>query len=233
MEIKQKRLDDILGVPAVLYGEKREKLWIFVHGKCGNKEEAEAFAKIACENGAQVLGIDLPEHGERKNEHGVFNPWHAIPELEHVAEFARENYLGFSVRANSIGAYFSMLAFKKEPEKALFVSPIVDMERLICDMLLWAGVSEKELAEKGAIETDFGETLSWEYLCWVREHPVSERLCPLFLLYGEKDSLTSIETAAAFAEKHRASLEIMPCGEHWFHTEEQLSFLENWEKKNF
>ena len=31
-------------IPAVIYGEKSEKAYIFVHGKCGRKEEAESFA---------------------------------------------------------------------------------------------------------------------------------------------------------------------------------------------
>jgi len=51
-----------------------------------------------------------------------------------------------SLRANSIGAHFSMLAFASEElHKALFVSPVVNMERLIADMMQWAGVTEQEL----------------------------------------------------------------------------------------
>ena len=33
---------DIRGIPAVLYGKQADKVWLFVHGKCGNKEEASA-----------------------------------------------------------------------------------------------------------------------------------------------------------------------------------------------
>jgi len=61
---------------------------------------------------------------------------------------------------------------------ALFVSPIVDMEKLIVDMTIWADVTEDVLREKGEIWADFGETLSWEYLCWVREHPIKDWRCP-------------------------------------------------------
>ena len=43
------------------------------------------------------------------------------------------------------------------------------MEQLICNMMQWADVSEAELAEKLEIPTTFGETLSWKYLCYVRE----------------------------------------------------------------
>ena len=52
--------------PCVLYGTKRDKLFVCVHGLCGNKEEAERFAKVALYGGYQVLAFDLPEHGERK-----------------------------------------------------------------------------------------------------------------------------------------------------------------------
>ena len=33
---------------------------------------------------------------------------------------------------------------------------------------------------------------------------------------------------AAFAEKHKAGLTVMQGGEHWFHTEEQMRFLDEW-----
>ena len=108
-----------------------------------------------------------------------------------------------SLRANSIGAYFSMLAFgDAELHKALFVSPIVDIEKLIRDMMTWAGVTEAELHEKGEILTGFGETLSWRYLSWVREHPSENWHCPTAVLYAGQDSLTSREMVEAFAKAH-------------------------------
>lgn len=112
-------------------------------------------------------------------------------------------------------------------DRALFISPIVDMERLICDMMLWAGVTVTELSEKSQIPTDFGETLSWEYLSYVRSHPVSWSV-PTRILYGERDNLTSVRTVSEFAEKTGVSLTVMPGGEHWFHTDEQMRFLDAW-----
>ena len=38
-------------LPAVLYGENADKVYLFVHGKCGYKEEAEDFAEIVCPSG--------------------------------------------------------------------------------------------------------------------------------------------------------------------------------------
>ena len=76
MKTQQFMIDQI---PAVLYGEYAEKLWLFLHGQMGHKEEAEAFAKIVCPKGAQVLGIDLPGHGARQGRDEALNPWTVVP----------------------------------------------------------------------------------------------------------------------------------------------------------
>ncbi|BAK97709.1 hypothetical protein OBV_05110 [Oscillibacter valericigenes Sjm18-20] len=220
----------IQGVPVVLYGEESEKGYLFVHGQGGNKEEAAAFAEIAVPLGFQVAGIDLPGYGERKETLSEFVPWTVVPELKAVVSSLKEHWSEISLRANSIGAYFSMLAFADEKlDKALFVSPIVDMERLICDMMGWAGVTEDMLHRQGEISTNFGQTLSWHYLCWVREHPLSVWNQPTSILYAERDNLTTTETVQAFANAHAASLTICEQGEHWFHTPRQLASLRAWE----
>ena len=70
-----------------------------------------------------------------------------------------------------------------------------------------------------------------KYLCYVRDHPIQWRV-PTNILYGRKDSLTSFETVCAFAEKHNAALTVMENGEHWFHTDEQMQFLDDWIRKS-
>lgn len=112
-------------------------------------------------------------------------------------------------------------------DSAFFISPVVDMENLIGNMMQWANVTEQVLAQKREIPTDFGETLSWDYLCYVRAHPISWNV-PTQILYGEHDNLTSMETVSAFARRHNAKLTVLPGGEHWFHTEEQMHFLDDW-----
>lgn len=101
------------------------------------------------------------------------------------------------------------------------------MERLIGNMMQWANVTEEELQKKKEIETSFGETLSWEYLSYVRENPVTWANST-YILYGEKDHLTSYETISEFANQNNAILTVMRNGEHWFHTEEEIQFLDNW-----
>ena len=213
-------------IPAVLYGDGSDKLYLFIHGKLGCKEEARLFAQIVCSKGWQVLAIDLPRHGVRQNSDATFDPWHAVPELRAVVDYAKECWTEISLRATSIGAWFSMLAFEKEKlERALFVSPVLDMERLIRNMMLWAGVDEVRLQAEQEIATDFGETLSWAYLQYAKEHPVTRWDTDTAILYAGKDNLTERAVVDDFVRRFGCGLTVMEDGEHWFHTPEQLDFL--------
>ena len=152
-------------------------------------------------------------------------------EIAAAYDEARRQYDHIILLANSIGAYFAMLALGDQaPDRALFVSPVLDMERLILDMMSWVGVSEQALREQGEIPTDFRETLSWAYLCYVREHPITWQVSTE-ILYAGGDHLVSRQTVERFAAEHGAGLTVLEGGEHWFHTEEQLAFLDGWVKR--
>ena len=195
---------------------KNNKAVLYVHGKGGNASEAEFYEAIFPER--DVVGFDYKAE----------TPWESIGEFQPEIKKLLSEYDGIILVANSIGAYFSLLSLADMPiEKAYFISPIANMEKLICDMMHWAGVTEDELQEKGVIATDFGEDLSWKYLAWVRSHPVSWRI-PTEILYGSEDNLQSMDTVRAFAAGCGAGLTVMEHGEHWFHTEEQLRFLREW-----
>lgn len=189
---------------------------VYIHGKNGSADEAEFYKPLF--PGHDVIGI--PYKAE--------TPRAARAELPKLFDEICEGSDNVILIANSIGAYFAMHSLaEKKINQAYFISPIVDMERLILDMMKWAGVGEKELAQRGEIKTDLGETLSWEYLCYVREHRIKWKI-PTEILYGENDGLTSLETITAFAERTGAGLIVMPGGEHWFHTDEQMRFLKEW-----
>ena len=217
-------------IPLLLIGEPSRKVYLYVHGKNGSKEEALDFAELACPAGYQVLALDLPEHGERKNAPERLLPWVVLPELQLIYQYAKVHWRSVSLRATSIGAWFSMLALQAKPlRSALLLSPVVDMENLITNMMQWANVSEAQLKEEGEVSTDFDETLSWQYLCWVREHPYRWKV-PTQVLYGAKDNLTSRAVLEQFKQRTGAHLTIMEEGEHWFHTELQLAVLQEWER---
>jgi pimeloyl-ACP methyl ester carboxylesterase len=208
-------------ISSVVYGQSSDKLFVFVHGKGGSKEDAGPFASIACPNGYQVLSFDLPS----------LEPWHAVPTLDRILTKAKESWAHVSIRANSIGAYFTMLSNARESiDRCLFVSPILDMERLIGHMMAWRDVTEDRLQKEKIIQTDFGEPLSWEYLSYVREHRIESWSVPTAILYGTADNLTGRKTVDAFVARFGAGLTVMEGGEHWFHTSEQLDVLDRWER---
>ena len=217
-------------IPAVLYGEPAPNIWLFVHGQGGNKTEAAAFAALAAPTGWQVLGIDLPEHGDRTGETD-FTPWQVVPELRCALAELRGRWDRVGLFGSSLGAWFGLLAYPDAPlAGALFLSPVVDMEALIRKMMGWAGVSEERLAREGRIPTTFGQTLSWEYLRYVRTHPARRWRTPTAILYGARDHLTDRETVEAFAARNGCRLTVEEAGEHWFHTPEQLAVVDRWQR---
>jgi pimeloyl-ACP methyl ester carboxylesterase len=195
---------------------QERSLALYIHGKGGSAGESEHYRLLF--PGWDVIGLDYRSS----------TPWETGKEIREAVERLKTEYESITLIANSIGAYFSMHAgIDGLIRKAYFISPIVDMERLICDMMAGAKVTEAELEEKGVIPTPFGETLSWEYLRYVREHPLRWS-APTEILYGRGDGLTAYETVAAFAKEHGAGLTVMEKGEHWFHTGEQMAFLDVW-----
>ncbi len=189
---------------------------LYVHGKGGSAAECEHYRSLFPD--CKVFGLDYQ----------TFTPWETGAEIRAAAGELKTEYENIILIANSIGAFFSMNAgIDAMVQKAYFISPIVNMERLIGDMMLWANVTEAELKSKGIIHTAFGEDLSWEYLCYVRSHTVDWTVSTQ-ILYGSRDNLTSLETISDFAEKHGAMLTVMEGGEHWFHTAEQMQVVDEW-----
>ena len=193
-----------------------KNLVLYVHGKGGSAAESEHYKSLF--PGCEVTGLDYQ----------TSTPWETGEEIRQAVEKLKNEYERIILIANSIGAFFSMNApIDTMIRKAYFISPIVNMERLIRDMMAWTSVTEAALEAKGVIPTSFGEDLSWKYLCYVREHPVQGNV-PTEILYGRNDDLTSYKTVAAFAKEHGARLTVMENGEHWFHTAEQMRFLDEW-----
>lgn len=181
------------GIPAALYGAESEKIFLCVHGQFGNKFEAESFARIAVPLGWQVLAVDLPEHGERAgNSSARFDPWHSVPELHGIISSLRSKNKRVALRAVSIGAWFSLLAARGiSLECCLLVSPLLNMERMIADMMRSANISEDTLKEVREIVVPNGPCCHMIICCMqgetLRRFPAAMQKCsavrmmPLFL----------------------------------------------------
>lgn len=193
---------------------------IYIHGKDGNSNEADHYKKFLNAE-YRIIGFDYKSQF----------PWEAKTEFQKYFADIASKYNEIVLIGNSIGAYFSLISLSENfIKKAMFISPIVDMENLILNMMKRAGVSEEELKLKKVISTPFGELLSWEYLSYVRNNPITWNV-PSSILYDKNDVITPFKIISDFANKINADLTVMENGEHWFHTREQMIFLDNWFKK--
>lgn len=195
-----------------------KKAIIYVHGKGGSALEVERFKKNCPD--FDMFGVDYRE----------YLPWIVEKQIRDVYQKLDSQYDQILILANSIGAYFSMLALQDLPiQKALFISPILNMEKSITDTLQTNNLTETDLKERQEI-TLGRKNLSWKYLQFVREHPIDWQV-ETEILYGENDDHTSKTVLEDFIKSHNAHVTIMENGEHWFHTKEQLAFLDNWMQK--
>ena len=149
METKRIKINNI---PSIIWGEKSSKVFIAIHGNMSNKEDKviEILANKVTNKGYQLISFDLPEHGERKiDTNYLCKVQNCVNDLKQIIEYAKANYNEINIWACSIGAYFSLLAYKDEDLKqCLFLSPVVNMKIIIENMMLWSNTTEKELNEK-------------------------------------------------------------------------------------
>ena len=129
-------------------GLKKSEVVLYIYGKSGNADEAEHYRQFF--PGKDVYGFDYKSQ----------NPWEAKKEFGDMIAELSEKYNRITLIAVSIGAYFSMNAdIGKFIDQAYFISPIVNLEKLILDMINWAGTSESELEKRKIIPVDFGDDL--------------------------------------------------------------------------
>ncbi|PKM71933.1 MAG: alpha/beta hydrolase [Firmicutes bacterium HGW-Firmicutes-16] len=221
----------IMGIPSVLWGGKSDKLFLAVHGNMSNKADVviAMLAEEVTARGYQVLSFDLPEHGDRKSESFVCSVSNCVHDLHIIIRYAQNLCNDISIFACSMGAYFSLLTYRDFSfRQCLFLSPILNMQRIIENMMAAFGVSKDSLEAEKEISTPIGQTLSWDYYSYVKSHPIEKWDNPTAILYGSEDDMSELDVVAGFSEKFNSSLTIMERGEHYFHTEEQLLFFSKW-----
>ena len=231
MEIKKVKINEI---PVIIWGRKSEDIYIFVHGRSSCKEDAIGVAETAIKKGMQVISFDLPEHGERKkNDEKKFIIQDVIPELNEVANYISLYWNRKFLIASSIGAYFSLVAYQNmKIERSIFISPLLDMELLISNMMKWSNVGLKRLKEEREIKTPMGETLSWDYLQYVKQNKISTWNNKIYIIIGDKDELTDLDTVNNFVEKFNCDIEYIKDGKHYLNLDNHQKIIQNWLEKN-
>lgn len=218
-------------IPTVLWGEPSERVYLYVHGKMASKEAAEGFARIAEEKGFQTLSFDLAQHGERAGEPERCDIWNGIRDLNQAADYAFAHWKQVNLYGCSLGVCFSLYAFADRPfGRCLFQSPILDMEYLIRQMMLWFGVTETQLEQAGEVDTPV-DVLSWPYYQYVLSHPVTKWEIPTSILYGGKDTMQSRETICAFVQRFGCRLTVAESSEHPFMAPEDGPIVERWSRE--
>lgn len=217
-------------IPAIVWGRTSDKVFIHVHGKMSRKEDAAMFARIAEEKGYQTLSFDLPEHGERQDD-ARCDVWNGIRELRLIYDYASSRWREVSLFACSLGAYFSLQAFREDAfAKCLFQSPIVDMEYLVGRMMVWFGVSEALLEEKGEVDTPI-DPLRWDYYQYIRSHLVDKWMSPTAILFGGRDDLQSGEVMEGFADRFSCRLTVAESCAHAFMDPGDGQIIADWLRK--
>lgn len=171
----------------------------------------------------------MPEHGARINSGYECNPQNCINDLIAVYNFAGLLASEIYLFACSIGAYFSLLAYRQlNINKTLFLSPVINMELIIQNMMNGFQVSDRKLKTEKRIPLPIGKTLDWDYYTYVKQHPINFELTfPISILIGLRDTVSEKEYIERFSEKYNAELTVFEDGEHYFHTPGQLSFYES------
>ena len=221
----------IEGIPAVVWGSDSPSVFLAVHGTMSNKMDTpiRMLAEKAVPKGYQVLSFDLPQHGDRSEETEPIMVDRCVDELRKILSYAQKRWQHLSLFANSMGAYFSLVAFSQiHFEQALFLSPVVDMHRLIRGVMQAFQITEDQLKTKETIETPIGMTLYWQYYHYVKEHLIMRWDSPTAVLYGELDEISERDSIERFCTRFLASLEIAEGFPHYFHTPEQLDCYASW-----
>ena len=216
-------------IPCALWGTDSDRVLVAVHGAQSHKEDTPFRLLAETFKDSQILSFDLPEHGERKNASALCKPPVCVRDLSAVMDYAEDRWKHIGLFAVSMGAYFSLLAFEnRRVERAWFLSPVVDMGVLIQSMMTWFDVPQERLEREQSIPTPMGQTLYWDYFCYVREHPIRRWSIPTEILAGGRDTLCDPAVTAGFVERFSCRLRTVETAEHWFHTAEDLSALKAW-----
>lgn len=216
----------INSIPACLFGENKDNVFIAVHGFFSNKQDdiIREFANIVISKGYSVLSFDLASFGERTGEECTIS--RAISDLKQVLEYADREFKNVNVFAVSYGAYISLQVFKERAVKFIMLSPIVNMLELTYNLMKLNNVTEQELNAEKQISKNY-QTFYLEDLKFVQKNPSGEVKGNGYIIYGSKDTLQNFSLIKDFSVRNNCKIFAMQNGEHFFHTKEQLNYFKS------
>ena len=214
-------------IPAIIWGEPSDRVFLFVHGKLSSKEAAAQLAELVRRRGYQTLSFDLPGHGERDRAERC-DVWNGVRDLRAVSDYVFARWKEVSLYACSLGAYLSLNLLGDRPvQRCLFQSPIVDMEHLTGKMMEWFGITPERLEREKEIDTPV-DLMTWDYYRYVLAHPTDRWPHPTFILYGGRDDLQSREVIGRFATENKAVLTVSENSAHAFMDEPDAEIVGRW-----
>ncbi len=234
-------------IPAVWWGDEREKVIIATHGNMSNKEDLDitALAEVAVSKGYGVLSYDQPQHGNRRGDSYLCIPHHCKNDLLAVYEHAKAQSEKISMFSVSMGAFYTMLAYPdlKGVERIMFLAPILNAIRMVEGLQAVLGISDEYLNQVGTIYlTDEqrhkvgeiplpkGQTVDWDYKQYVLRHAVDslEPHCGIDIVYGVHDAMSKSGEAEEFVTRYGGTVSYLDDCEHYFHDREQLQKMSEW-----
>lgn len=227
MNLNKIRID---GIPTLIWGKPSNKIIIAAHGSHSSKIDdcMWVLADEAIKQGYQIISFDLPQHGERVYEKDFIMPDECVRELMVMYDYAKEHAQKISLFGCSMGAYFQLLTFAEVAiDRVWFLSPVINMERIIHNLMDYCHITEVQFKEMVMVENDI-ETLYYPYYKYVCEHPIKDWPHETYILRGETDTLCEYSYVKQFSDCFGCELIEQKGGEHWFHTESELEFFRLW-----
>lgn len=194
---------------------------VYIHGRKGSPNEANHY--ISLFKGYDVLGFDYKE---------LF-PWTVKEEFSDYFNKINNKYKDKILIANSMGAYLAMnLLDGRDFLKTFFISPLIDPYKVCLRFMKATGITEDIIKEKKEIRLINGDIFTPRCIEYYKNKNVNWTSNAV-VIYGTKDCYIDEETVVDFVEKNKIKLYSLKGGEHWFHTKEQMDFIDDCIRKEF
>lgn len=221
------------GIPALRWGNPGKRAIIGVHGQLSNKFDPvmAQCGEVIASRGDQLITFDLPAHGDRQDDK-AFNAMMANPEIKAFAQLARSQSTEVGLLASSIGAYFSLCDTPAGTfECAWLVSPLIDLEYYIRDVMAEYSVTDEQLEAETVINTPRA-VLEWPYLRFVEEHPAKLDI-PSWTIRGDQDEMVPLDSLSRFVNAPGVELVQIEGGQHFLGQPPHLDMVITWFEEHY